>query len=107
MALEFTERRVVSQLSVGASIGDATASMTKLKGAEAVQKVTELTLEALAHYAPPDQRPALGVGATEEPIGASYAATPTARYLNTRAISIYGGSNEIQHNIIARAALGL
>jgi alkylation response protein AidB-like acyl-CoA dehydrogenase len=107
MALEFTERRVVSQLSAGASVGDATASMTKLKGAEAVQKVTELAMEAMAQYALPDQRPALGPGANGEPVGPSYAATPTARYLNTRAISIYGGSSEVQHNVIARAALGL
>jgi alkylation response protein AidB-like acyl-CoA dehydrogenase len=107
MAMEFTEKRVASQLSVGASIGDATASMMKLKGAEAVQKVTGLTMEALGHYASPDQRPSLGSHADVEPIGPSYAATPTARYLNSRAISIYGGSNEIQHNIIARAELGL
>jgi alkylation response protein AidB-like acyl-CoA dehydrogenase len=40
-------------------------------------------------------------------VGPGYALTVTARYLNTRAATVYGGSSEVQHNILARAALGL
>jgi acyl-CoA dehydrogenase len=106
-AVDMTEQRVISQTSSGAPVGDATASMLKLKGTETLQRVTALAMEALGHYATPDQRHALGIGANAAPIGPDYAASPTARYLNMRASTIYGGSSEVQHNIMARAALGL
>lgn len=107
LAVDMTERRVISQVSTGSSAGNEAASMLKLKGTETLQLATELALEAIAHYAQPDQRSALGEGANESPIGPNYAATITARYLNTRAATIYGGSSEIQRNILARAALAL
>jgi alkylation response protein AidB-like acyl-CoA dehydrogenase len=106
-AVDFTERRVISQLSHGGSTGDSAASMLKLKGTETMQIATELALEALGFYAQPDQRAALGEGANESPIGPDYGTTITARYLNTRAATIYGGSSEVQRNILARLALGL
>ncbi|MEO8812610.1 MAG: acyl-CoA dehydrogenase family protein [Caulobacteraceae bacterium] len=106
-AVEFTERRVVSAASSGKPVGSAISSMLKLKGSETMQLVTELAMEVLGVMAAPDQRFALGMGANEGPIGPAHAATPTARYLNTRAASIYGGSSEVQRNILARAALGL
>jgi acyl-CoA dehydrogenase len=106
-AVDFTERRVISALSNGGSTGDSAASMLKLKGTETMQVATELALEALGFYAVPDQRASLGEGANESPVGPAYAATVTARYLNTRAATIYGGSSEVQRNILARLALGL
>ena len=46
-------------------------------------------------------------GANEPEIGPDWAATIAPAYFNTRKVSIYGGSNEIQKNIIAKAILGL
>ena len=65
--------------------------MLKMKGTETLQRVTALAMEALGHYATPDQRQALGIGANAPAIGPDYAAVPTARYLNMRASTIYGG----------------
>jgi len=107
IAIDFTERRVISQLSTGKAVGDATASMLKLKGSETTQRVTELALEAIAFCAAADQRPALAPGSNQDPVGPRHALTVSARYLNTRAATIYGGSSEVQRNIIARVALGL
>jgi alkylation response protein AidB-like acyl-CoA dehydrogenase len=106
-AMEWTERRIVSELSTRGSIGDASASSLKLASSEMLQRVTELAIEAIGHYAAPDQRDALTPGANAPGVGPEWALTPTARYLNARAWTIFGGSSEVQRNILARAALGL
>ena len=104
-AVDFTERRVIASLGIGRNVGDATASMLKLKGSETLQKVTELALEVLGPYGAPFQRESLlsqsGV------IGPALAIAPTAQYLNARASTIFGGSSEIQRNILSRVALGV
>ena len=102
-AVDFTERRVIASLGVGRNVGDATASMLKLKGSETLQKVTELALEALGDYAAAYQGDSGDLG----PIGPDFAVTPTAQYLNARASTIFGGSSEIQRNILSRVALGI
>ena len=66
-----------------------------------------LNVEAVGNYAHPFVREALEMGWNEEPIGPDYAAAIAPRYFNWRKSSIYGGSNEIQKNIIAKAVLGL
>ena len=47
------------------------------------------------------------MGDNEYPIGPDYAVGEAGHYFNMRKTSIYGGSNEIQRNIIAKAVLGL
>ena len=72
---------------------------------ESQQRVLELTVEALGYYSMPDVAP-LPEGSNEESIGPEYAAFTSELYYNYRKISIYGGSNEIQRNIVAKAVLG-
>jgi acyl-CoA dehydrogenase len=64
-------------------------------------------MDALGAYAWVDQPEARAPGANAEFVGPEHGLTTTARYLNDRAGSIYGGSNEIQRNIIAKVVLGL
>jgi pimeloyl-CoA dehydrogenase large subunit len=102
-ALELTQMRVVAaEGKHGKGKPDPASSILKIKGSEIQQTLTELLLEVAgpfaARYAPE------GEGQNEEDDWASPIA-PT--YFNYRKVSIYGGSNEIQRNIIAKAVLGL
>jgi alkylation response protein AidB-like acyl-CoA dehydrogenase len=104
LALEATELRVVAQMSRGINPGPA-ASLFKIRGTEIFQRITELTHRAIGNY---------GLAIREHPAGANifmpgpdYGHTASEKYLNARKLSIYGGSNEIQRNIIAKAVLGL
>ncbi len=81
--------------------------MTKVIGTELQQKLTELALSCLGHQALIWQPEALVPKAPALPLGPEYAVTAMPHYLNTRATSIYGGSNEVQRNIIAKMVLGL
>jgi len=107
MATDWLERRLSSGRATGESVGSAASSIKKMLASQKGQDISELAMEALGLYSTADQRAALGIGANEPPIGPEYATTPTAKYLNNRASTIYGGSNEVQHNILARVALGL
>jgi alkylation response protein AidB-like acyl-CoA dehydrogenase len=106
MALEITNLRLIASLRDGSAPG-AVPSILKIKGSEVQQRLTELMMEALGPYAAPFQREALEEGWNEEPIGPSYAPPLARTYFNFRKVSIYGGSNEIQKNIVAKATLGL
>jgi acyl-CoA dehydrogenase len=71
------------------------------------QAIDELVVEAIAYYADVDQRPAREPGSNVEAVGPTYGLTAMPRYLNNRAATIYGGSNEIQRGIMAKLVLGL
>ena len=105
-AIEVTEHRVMSALSAGANPGPA-SSMLKAVGTEAMQRIDELWVEAAGHYGAVDQPAARAPLSQTESIGPEHSLMAMARYLNNRAGSIYGGSNEIQRNIMARLVLGL
>ena len=102
-ALEFTELRTLAAEARGRAPGPE-SSILKIKGTEIQQRITELTLEAVGYYAYPDAR---AFGDNEYPVGPEGAAAAAGVYFNMRKASIYGGSNEIQRNIIAKAVLGL
>src|SRR3546814_19695387 len=82
------------------------SSLLKIKGSEIQQRLTELTLEAVGHYGAPYFR-GFGEGDNEHPIGPDYAHRAAPTYFNMRKTTIYGGSNEIQRNIIAKIVPGL
>ncbi|CAN7473350.1 acyl-CoA dehydrogenase family protein [Phenylobacterium sp. LjRoot164] len=107
--LNATELRMFSARSSGEAMG-AASSMLKLEGSQAQQAVTELALEAAGIYAQPFVRDTWAEirGERNEPrAGPDYAATIAPTYFNYRKTSIYAGSNEIQHNIMAKMVLGL
>ena len=105
LTLESVVLKVLSAESAGQGPGPE-ASILKIKGTELQQAITELLFEAAGYYANPFVPEALEPGWNEEPIGPDYAAPLAPHYFNWRKASIYGGSNEIQKNIIAKMVLG-
>jgi alkylation response protein AidB-like acyl-CoA dehydrogenase len=103
-ALELSQMRIVSEAS-GSAGGSPLSSILKLEGSKLQQAATELLMEvagsaglrALDDIADPYAQ-------LEE---ASFPAQALSTYMNFRKVSIYGGSNEIQRNIIAKTVLGL
>jgi acyl-CoA dehydrogenase len=81
--------------------------MLKMQGTEMMQKIDELAIEAVGLYGAVYQPDARAPGSNVTPVGPEHGLLAMARYLNNRAGSIYGGSNEIQRNIIAQLVLGL
>jgi alkylation response protein AidB-like acyl-CoA dehydrogenase len=104
-ALEMTELRVLARESAGKGPGPE-SSLLKIRGTEIQQRLTELTLEAIGNYAQPYTRD-LSKGGNEFAVGPDYSRHAAPIYFNWRKASIYGGSNEIQRNIIAKMVLGL
>jgi acyl-CoA dehydrogenase len=101
MALEITELRVLSTVSGGGNPG-AESSVLKIATVNLEQGINELAVDVLGYVAfemnpVPDGNP----------VRADYNSSVVPRYLNNRAASIFGGSQEIQRNIIAKLVLGL
>ncbi|MDH4107020.1 MAG: acyl-CoA dehydrogenase family protein [Gammaproteobacteria bacterium] len=106
-ALEYTELRTLAAVAVGKAPGPE-SSLLKIRGTEVQQAIEVLFLEAAGYYAlpyVPDQY-VLDLP-VEDRIGHGSETTTSLRYFNNRKASIYGGSNEIQKNIIAKHVLGL
>jgi len=107
-ALEMTQLRVVAAHRNGSKKPDPASSILKIKGSEIQQTISELLFEVVGPYGLPYQPAQIEDDRVNEPpIGPDYAAPLAPTFFNWRKISIYGGSNEIQKNIIAKAILGL
>ncbi|PHY14271.1 acyl-CoA dehydrogenase [Caulobacter sp. B11] len=106
LAIDITERRALGVLASGANPGP-TSSILKTQGSEALQRLDELAIDGLGAYAAIHQPQAREAGSNQPYVGPEHGLTTMARYLNNRAASIYGGSNEIQRDIIAKLVLGL
>ena len=105
-ALEYTELRALMNAEQGQSPG-VEANMLKIRGTDVQQKISEMLMKAMGYYAAPYVPEAMEYGWNEAPVGPEYAAALAPAYFNMRKTSIYGGTNEIQRNIIARMVLGL
>jgi pimeloyl-CoA dehydrogenase large subunit len=105
-ALEITQMRVISaQEKRDAAKPDPASSILKIKGSELQQATTELLLELAGPNVVSAVR-ASDLRNDPDP-DLDWADTAASTYFNTRKVSIYGGSNEIQHNVIAKEILGL
>lgn len=106
LALEITVLRVVSSENAGKGPGPE-ASLLKIKGTQIQQMLTELMVEAVGPYAQPFD-PSYLEGEHQQAVTGDNDAAPLAPYyFNYRKTSIYGGSNEIQRNIISQMILGV
>jgi len=103
---EISNLRVLSAAAQGGAPG-VESSMLKIKGTEVRQELDSLKRQALGTYAAPFPSEAFEPGFNGPSIGPDYAAPIAKSYFNNRKISIFGGSNEIQKNIITKMMLGL
>ncbi len=106
-ALEMTQLRVVAQEKyLPRGKPNPMSSVLKIKGSELQQATTELLMDVMGPYVAPFFTEEELEGRNEPGIGPEDAATAAPMYFNMRKVSIYGGSNEIQRNILAKALLG-
>jgi alkylation response protein AidB-like acyl-CoA dehydrogenase len=105
-ALEITVLRVLSLEAKGGNPGPE-SSVLKIKGSEIQQLLTELKMQIIGQYAHAYIPESLELGWQGEPEWAASMGAYAGRYFNVRKTTIFGGSNEIQRNIIAQRILGL
>jgi pimeloyl-CoA dehydrogenase large subunit len=107
-ALEMTQLRVIANERARGGMPDPASSVLKIKGSEIQQRTTELTLELAGPFALPyrGRDEEVPEGTNDFTLGFGWADAAAPSYFNTRKVTIYGGSNEIQRNIIAKLVLG-
>ncbi|HTH59066.1 MAG TPA: acyl-CoA dehydrogenase family protein [Paraburkholderia sp.] len=104
--MKTTNLRVIAAVA-GGGVPGAESSMLKIRGTEIRQEISSLMRRAMGPYAQPFIDEALDADYDGAPVGPDDAASAAAQYFNNRKLSIYGGSNEIQKNIVAKTMLGL
>ena len=106
-ALEYTELRTLAAVSVGNAPGPE-SSLLKIRGTEIQQRLDELFMEAAGYFSLPYVPDQYSLESNETMhVGFGSDTVSSLQYFNNRKASIYGGSNEIQKNIIAKHVLGL
>ena len=101
MALEFTELRTLAAMAAGGFPGPE-SSLLKIKGTELQQATQELRMEIAAYY-----QGVLSTDMDPEVLGHEFGSDARRAFMYGRAATIYGGSNEVQKNIISKYVLGL
>ena len=104
--MKTTNLRVIAAVA-GGGVPGAESSMLKIRGTEIRQEISSLMRRAMGPYAQPFVAEALEEGFDGTPVGPAEAASAAVQYFNNRKLSIFGGSNEIQKNIISKMILGL
>jgi acyl-CoA dehydrogenase len=100
-ALEITELRILSAVSGGGNPGPE-SSLLKLNSTRLEQEINELSVDVLGY-----EGIAMNVVEDGSPVRPDFISSVVPRYLNNRAASIFGGTQEVQRNIIAKMVLGL
>ncbi len=104
--MKTTNLRVIAAVA-GGGVPGAESSMLKIRGTQIRQEISSLARRAMGPYAQPFVAEALEEGFEGLSIGPREAAPAATQYFNNRKLSIFGGSNEIQRNIISKMILGL
>ena len=104
IALEMMVLRVLSGEKSGKQSLDV-AGLLKIRGSEIQQRYTELMMLAAGPFSLPYIFEAMAAGWQGDHVGAAYCAPLASHYFNTRKTTIYGGSNEVQRNIVAQTVL--
>ncbi|HVR54130.1 MAG TPA: acyl-CoA dehydrogenase family protein [Pseudorhodoferax sp.] len=105
VALEMMVLRVLSAEKSGKNPLDV-AGLLKIRGSEISQRYAELMMLVAGPYSLPYIREAMEAGWQGDYVGAAYCAPLASTYFNMRKTTIYGGSNEVQRNIVAQTVLG-
>jgi alkylation response protein AidB-like acyl-CoA dehydrogenase len=104
--MKTTNLRVIAAVA-GGGVPGAESSMLKIRGTEIRQEISSLARRAMGVHARPFMAEALDGDYDGPQVGPDFAAAAAAQYFNNRKLSIFGGSNEIQKNIISKMILGL
>ena len=105
VALEMMVLRVLSAEKSGKNSLDV-AGLLKIRGSEIQQRYSELMMLAAGPYALPLVREAMEAGWQGNYVGAVHCAPLASTYFNMRKTTIYGGSSEVQRNIVSQTVLG-